>query len=334
MIRIAHIGYLFLLFALPLLVFFYARYRKKQHKEWRAFAQNSRNNLFVFGQPKRLPWSMLYVFIVLLTCGIFALSNPQINLDAQEVEIESSDVFIALDISQSMLTDDLKPNRLTRAKNLAQQIIEKLEGNRVGLILFAGEAYVFMPLSSDVSAAVSFVKAANIDMVPTQGTSLSAAIRLANQSFSEDGGAGKSIIIISDGEDHEEEIDLAINEAKDENVYIFTVAVGTDEGAYIPDSRTRSYVYDESGKPVKSIVNKSMLKEIASKSNATFYDISTEKNIDIALQRNIDQMEKQVAEVMKFAQYDSIYQYFLIPVYLLIIGQLFWPFFSYVKAKK
>ena len=256
------------------------------------------------------------------------------NRQSQEVEIESSDVFIALDISESMRTEDLKPDRLTRARNLAQRIVEELEGNRVGLILFAGEAYMFMPLTSDLSSAVGFIQAANTSMAPIQGTSLSAAIRMANSSFDKSGDAGKSIIIISDGEDHEEEIDDAIDEAKDDNIYIFTVSVGTDKGGYVPGLGRDNYIFNELGKPVKSIVNKTMLREIAEESNGVSYDLVAERNIHLALRRNIDQMEKQVTEVMKFVNYDSIFQYFLIPVFLLLLWQLFSPLVSYLKVRK
>lgn len=334
MIRLAHTPYLLCLLLIPALIFLYRYFRNRQNKEWEAFAQNSKLSSFVFGERKKLAWSAFYGFAIFLTLGIFALSNPQINRASQEVEIESSDIFIAMDISESMRTEDLKPNRLTRAKNLAQDIIEKLEGNRVGLILFAGEAYMFMPLTSELSSAISFVQAANTNMAPNQGTSLSAAIRLANSSFSENGDAGKSIIIISDGEDHEEEINQAINEAKEDNVYIFTVAVGTNKGGFIPGRGRDNYLFDDMGKPVKSIVNKDMLRDISRKSNAAFYDLSTERNIDQALQNNINQMEKQVTEVMKFSNFDSIFQYFLLPAILLLLWQFFSPLVSYFKTKK
>lgn len=334
MIRLANISFLFCLIVIPLVVFLYYRFKAKQVKEWRAFAQNSRQSNFLYGKRKKLGWASLYGFCLILICGIFALTNPQINRQSTEVEIESSDVFIALDISESMRTEDLKPNRLTRARNLAQRIVEQLEGNRVGLILFAGDAYMFMPLTSDLRAAVGFIQAANTSMAPIQGTSLSAAIRMANNSFDESGDAGKSIIIISDGEDHEEDIDKAIDEAKEENVYIFTVSVGTNKGGYVPGLGRDNYLFDDLGKPVKSVVNKVMLKEIAEKSNGVSYDLVSERNIELALKRNIDQMEKQVTEVMKFASYDSIFQYFLIPVFLLLLWQLFSPLISYFKVRK
>ena len=333
MIRLAHISFLLCLVLVPILVFLYRYFRNKQEKEWGAFAQNSRSSSFLYGKRKGLSWAALYIFVVIMVGGIFALVDPQINRSSQEVEIESSDIFIALDISESMRTADLIPSRLTRAKNLAQRIIEQLEGNRIGLILFAGEAYMFMPLTDDISSAISFVQAANTNMAPTQGTSLSAAINLANKSFEQDNDAGKSIVIISDGEDHEEEIGDAISTAKENNVFIFTVAVGTDQGGFVPGIGQDNYLFDEMGKPVKSIVNKPMLRDIAEKSRATFYDLSSERNIDLALKRNIGQMEKQVTEVVKFSNFDSIYQYFLFPVLLLILWQLFSPLFGYFKTK-
>lgn len=334
MFRIEHIEYLLLLVALPLLAWGFWWFMNRQKREWEAFAQNRRSESFLSGRLPQLSWSQFTVVGIVYCLAVFSLCNPQFTSEAQEVEIESSDVFVALDISYSMLGNDMKPNRLTRAKNLAQQTVEALEGNRVGLILFAGEAYMFMPLTSDISSAINFIQAANVNMAPTQGTAIAAAIDLSMQSFDADTETGKSIVIISDGEDHEQAIDDAVSRAKDENVFIFTVAVGTDAGAYLPGVGRDNYLFGEDGKPVVSRVNEAMLREIANDTGASAFNLSKERNIDQAIANNVSQMEKQVSEVARFTSYDSIFQYFLLPLLVLVLWQFLKPIWSYYRTSK
>lgn len=327
--RLEHIEYLLLLLALPLLAWAFYVYKERQEKEWGAFAQNQSSNKFLHGTLNLLNWRGFVLGSIAFAGAIFALSNPQFTSKSQEVEIESSDIFVAMDISYSMLGNDMKPNRLTRAKNLAQQIVEALEGNRVGLILFAGEAYMFMPLTDDISSAINFIQAANVNMAPTQGTAIAAAIDLSMKSFDTENETGKSIVIISDGEDHEEAIDEAVGRAKDENVFIFTVAIGTEAGAYLPGIGRDNYLFDENGKPVVSRVNEKMLQDIAEQTGASSFNLSRERNIDQAIANNVSQMEKQVSEVARFTSYDSIFQYFLLPLLFLVLWQFLKPFWSY-----
>ena len=346
MFRLEHSAFLFLLLLIPAAIGLFYYFKKKQRAEWELLNQANNNTKdsditenkklkkFTYGSLPLLNWKSLVLWLIIGVLGIFTLANPQFNSDNKEVEIESTDVFLALDISHSMLANDLKPNRLTRAKNLGQQIIEGLEGNRVGLILFAGEAYMFMPLTSDISSAISFIQSANINMAPTQGTAIAASIDLAMNSFDPENETAKSIIIISDGEDHEQEIDDATERAKDENVYIFTVAIGTDQGSYLPGLGRDNYLFDDNGKPVRSVVNEAMLGQIAETTGASTFNLSKEKNIDEAIAKNISQMEKQVGSVAKFSSLDSYFQYLLFPVILLVLWQLLGGYFSSFITRK
>lgn len=330
MFRLEHSVYLFFWLLIPIIVVVFYYFKNRQKKEWNQLEKADR---FSFGDIPFLNWKSIIWWLAIGFLGIFTLSNPQFNASSQEVEIESTDVFIALDISHSMLANDLKPNRLTRAKNLTQQIAESLEGNRVGLILFAGEAYMFMPLTSDISSAISFIQSANTNMAPSQGTAIAASIDLAMKSFDPENESAKSIIIISDGEDHEQEIEEAAERAKDENVYIFTVAVGTDQGTYLPGLGRDNYLFDSQGKPVKSIVNEAMLKQIADITGASTFNLSKERNINEAIANNIGLMEKEVSSVARFTSMDSYFQYFLAPIILLMLWQLLRVFFSSLSTK-
>lgn len=334
MFRFEHIEYLFLLLLIPVLAIVFNWFKNKQAKEWEAFAKNKQFKKFTYGMREEFRWNWFIIFALCLILAIVGLANPQYSTKSGEAEIETSDIFIAMDISHSMLANDLRPNRLTRAKNLAQKIIESLEGNRIGLILFAGEAYMFMPLTDDVSSAISFVQSANTNMAPTQGTAIAAAIDLAMNSFDPESETGKAIVLLSDGEDHEKSIDEAVAKAADEDVYVFTIAIGTDAGAYLPGIGRDNYLFDEMGKPVKSVVNTKMLEDIAKETKASFFNISKEKNIDIAIANNVGQMEKQVEEVARFKTYDSYYQYLLLPLILWALWQLLKPVLSYYLTSK
>lgn len=330
MFRFEHIEFLFSLLLVPAIGGIVYLFFKKQKQQWDKINTEENRHKFIIG--KVHTWNPLFIGITLATIALLgiALGNPQYSIEDDTVSIESSDVFIALDISKSMDATDIKPTRLERAKILASDILRKLEGNRVGIILFAGEAYMHMPLTSDVSSAMSFLETANTGLAPTQGTAIGASIRMALKSFDEEVETGKAIIMLSDGEDHEAEIDDAIDDAEDQNVRVFTVAVGTERGAYIPDNGD-SYVFNEQGKPVKSQVNESMLKEIASATNGIYYNIDRETNIEDAIMKNVEELEKVATQEASVKNFKSYFQWLVFPAILLLVGRFV---FLFVKNKK
>jgi Ca-activated chloride channel family protein len=273
-----------------------------------------------------------FVFMALalmLICVGWA--NPQWGSKKEKVQTKSVDVFIALDISNSMLAEDVRPSRLGQAQKFGEDLVKGLKGERIGLILFAGNAYLQMPLTTDYAAAAMFVKSANTGLAPTQGTAIADVIELAENSFSEDNKQHKALVIITDGENHDDKALVKAAAASDDGMLIFTVGVGSAEGAPIPFSfngRT-AFKQDENGQQVISKMNPDMLRELATNGNGTYFNLQENSaKVITELRKRIDKIEKRDIEQRSFTEYNSYFQYFIAIAVLLLLVDLF---FSYRK---
>ena len=262
--------------------------------------------------PLRQRWKMALTLLSLFFL-IGALANPQWGAKKEKVKAQSSDVFIALDISQSMMAEDISPNRLERAKRLTQNLVKSLKGNRLGIILFAGNAYLQMPLSSDASAAQMFISSANTNQATTQGTAISEAVDLALKAYDEGEAVQRALIVITDGENHDDEALEKVNEANEMGLNIFTIGVGTEEGAFIPVKSVsgNQYKRDDQGELVKSSLNPQLVRDLASAGNGKHYFIQDGNQILSDIKRQIDRLEKQEVEQRSFTDYESYFQYLL-----------------------
>jgi len=284
-----------------------------------------------FSQSKPiLKFAFMAVALLLICVG---WANPQWGSKKEKVQSKSVDVFIALDISNSMLAEDVRPSRLGQAQRFGQDLVTGLRGERIGLILFAGNAYLQMPLTSDYAAAAMFIRSANTNLAPTQGTAISEVINMAQKSFSEDNKHHKALVIITDGENHDDTALIKAEEASDDGMLIFTVGVGSAEGARIPFNFNgrRAYKQDQNGQEVISQMNPEMLTELANKGNGAYLNLDEdpEKVIE-ELRKRIDKIEKRDIEQRSFTEYNSYFQYFLgFAIFLLLIDL----FFSYGKNK-
>jgi len=273
---------------------------------------------------------ILLLFSMSLLCVAYA--NPQWGTKKEKVKRKSSDVFIALDVSESMLAQDLPPSRLDRAKQFTQKLIRELKGERIGTIIFAGNAYMQMPLTADYSSAAMFVKSASTRMVPTQGTAIGDAIRLATQSYDESGKFHKALIIITDGENHDQD---ALDQAKiaaEQGVLIFTVGVGTSAGSPIPtfENGQSQYKKDKQGNTVVSKLNENMLSSLAAAGSGKYYNITNGEKVIDALQKYIETLEKQEFEQRTFSEYESYFQWFLALALLFLLIEFL---LSYQKSE-
>lgn len=264
---------------------------------------------------------------------IIAWANPQFGTKIQKVERKSADVFVALDISRSMWTQDVAPSRMQRASKFTQRLIQSLAGERIGLILFAGNAYMQMPLTTDYSAAILFAQSANPSLAPSQGTAIGEAITLAERSFDPRNRNYKALIIISDGENHEgDAVDLA-KEARSNGLLIYTIGVGTTEGSLIPTTVNgySDYLRDESGNPVRSQLNEDMLREISDAGGGSYFNIAADEDAILqAIRIGIDKLEKQEMEQRVFEEYNSWFQ---IPLAIALILLVIEFFVSYKRSK-
>jgi Ca-activated chloride channel family protein len=243
----------------------------------------------------------------------------------EQVNRQGIDVMIALDVSKSMLAQDVQPDRLQRARLLVTRLIDRLQNDRVGLVLFAGRAYLQMPLTSDHSAAKMYVNTASTQSVPTQGTVIAEALTTCNNAFDEKQKKYKAVILITDGEDHDENAMEIAGKMVEEGVVIHTVGVGSTSGSQIIDPDTKELKRAEDGTPVVSRLNEKELINLASKGNGT-YQVLVET--DAAVKKILEQintMEKRSVTDKSLIQYRSFFQWFLALALILLIAELVVP---------
>jgi Ca-activated chloride channel family protein len=329
MFRFEHPEYLYALAAIPLLVFFFFLTRMFRRQSIRRFGDSELVQQLMpdFSDFRQ---SLKFVLLLLgLTFLIVGWSNPQWGTKKERVKRRSVDVFIALDISQSMLAQDITPSRLERAKRFTQNLIEGLRGERIGSIIFAGNAYIQTPLTTDYAYATLLSRSANPDQAPTQGTAIADAIDLAEQSFEEENKNHKALVIITDGENHDEEALQRAGEARDNGLLIFTVGVGTAEGSFIPIrvGGREDYKRDRNGQPVRTSLNEDLLRELAQTGGGAYFNLdSGSKAVVNALQERIDGIEKREFEQRVFNEYESYFQYFIALALLFFLLEFLLPY--------
>lgn len=314
MFRFEHPEYLYGLIlagVLPLLFYVGLRHRGKVLQRFGSLVLT--NRLFTGYSPNRQLWKMgLWTLGVILL--VLALANPQIGSKRELVKSEGIDVFIAMDLSQSMLADDLAPSRLSRAQRFGEALTQGLRGNKTGLIFFAGNAYLQVPLTMDYAAVGLFMQSGHPAQLPNQGTNIAEALELANRSFSQKDKTSKAIVLISDGENHEENAVEAVRKLRKSGAYVFTVGVGTSEGSLIPvNTEGRlDYKRDASGAPVRTVFDEKLLRQLASEGKGAYYNLAdgSEQALEFVLSR-LDQLEKREMEQRVFSSFESYYQVFV-----------------------
>lgn len=298
---------------------------KKQKSQRDTFAKADLYEKLI--QNKTYPFKKSLTFGVALIFLILAWINPQYGMKKEKQKVEKSDIMIALDISNSMNATDISPSRMEKAKRLISEIIRARKGDQLGLILFAGGAYLQMPLTSDYAAAELFAKTANPGMAGTQGTAISEAISLAMRSVKDD--HQRALIVLSDGEDHDDDAVSQAEKAADADWNIFTVGVGTPEGALIPviNEGREEYKMDDEGNPVKSAINEGLLTQIASEGKGQYYRLDDNiEDIIADLNTQLEKMSKRAIEIKSFTEYRSFYQYFLAVALTLLMVYFFHDF--------
>lgn len=256
----------------------------------------------------------IILFLLGFSSLITALCNLQTGSKLKEVKREGADVIVCLDVSNSMLAQDLSPNRLIRAKYALEKMIDMLEGDRLGLVIFAGEAYVQLPITTDYNAAKMFLQSIGPGMVPVQGTNLEDAIRKAAESFSSDEGKNRAIILITDGENHESAAIEAAEEVGKKGVMINTIGIGSENGVPIPlieNGTVKGYRKDKEGQTVVTKLNSDLLKTIASKANGVFVK-ATQADLGLnAVLDKIGELDKAQMESKMYTDYEDQFQWFL-----------------------
>ena len=315
MVQLDEKTYFYLLSVIPVMVVLFVAVQIWKKRMQRRFADLAILKRLTPDKSQFKSTLKLIVFLLGISALIVGLVNPKIGTVLETVKREGVDVVFAIDVSKSMLAEDIAPNRLEKAKRLVSEIINHLASDRVGIIAYAGQAYPQLPITTDYGAAKMFLQGMNTDMLSSQGTAINEAIELATIYYDDEEQTNRVLFITSDGEDHSEgSVKNAIEKAAEEGIRIFTIGVGKAKGVPIPIKRNgvvESLKKDVHGEVVITKLNKSILKEIADEGGGEYIDgLNTEEAVDY-IKEQLNQMDKKEFETKQFTKYKDQFQWFL-----------------------
>lgn len=316
--------YLFLFIAVAILVVLFIADLLWKKKKQAAFATPKAMSLLAPNQSIHKTIIKAVIYLLALTCIIIGLVNPKIGTKVVTVKRQGVDIVFTLDVSKSMLAQDMAPDRLSKMKQLVSQIINNLGPDRIGIVGYAGSAFPMLPITTDHYAAKMYLQSMNTDMVSSQGTAFEDAIVVASNYY-DNPNTSKVMILISDGEDHGQDMQKAIAIAKEKGIKIITIGVGTEKGGPIPikDARGTSYKRDWDDQIVITKLNPSTLEQIANSTGGTYYyGANTQEVVDL-IKKDLAQIEKSDFESQQIAEFQSQYQWFLALAFLLIFVDIF-----------
>lgn len=322
MFRFEEPAYLYLLLILPLLVVFYlySNYRR-------------RKAIHVFGDPELMMQLMPDVskyrpdvkfWLLAAAIGLFALllARPQFGSKLETVKRQGVEVMIALDISNSMLAQDVQPSRLEKAKRLVAQLVDKMQNDKVGMIVFAGDAFTQLPITSDYISAKMFLESIDPSLISKQGTAIAAAINLATKSFTPQEGVGRAVIVITDGENHEGGVEEAAKAAVEKGIQVNVLGVGMPDGAPIPVPGTNDYRRDREGNVIVTRLNEAMCQEIAKVGNGIYVRVDNTNNAQKAINQEINKMSKAEVETQVYTEFNEQFQAVAWIILLLLLAEM------------
>lgn len=315
--------YLLLIIPVILLLFITALYLQK--KSMRSFAELHLFKILMPLQSTTRPWLKIILILFSFASLVIALANPQTGSRMEEVKREGIDLFLALDVSNSMMAEDILPNRLERSKQAINRLVDKLTGDRVGIIVFAGKAYIQLPLTTDYAAARLFLSTINTNIVSSQGTAIGDAIQLAVNSFDKTE-RNKAIIIISDGEDHEADAVTSAQEANKLGIKVYTIGMGLEDGSPIPIYNTygkqTGFRKDNSNNTIVTKLNESLLQQIAAAGEGAYVRANNTRSGLETIFNEINKIAKSEIEAKVYTDYENRFQIFIGIAILLLLLEL------------
>ncbi|TDO00067.1 vWA domain-containing protein [Sunxiuqinia elliptica] len=321
MFRFAHIEYLYALGVIPVFIILFWITRRRRRKALERFGQTEVISQLMPNVSKSRPVVKFIIWLFALASLIIATARPQFGSKLKTVKREGVELVIALDVSNSMMAEDIQPNRLERAKRAISRLVDNLNDDKIGLIVFAGDAYTQLPITTDYPSAKLFLNAVNTDIVPRQGTAIGAAIELASVSFSPQFEGNKAIVIITDGENHEDDAIGAATSAAQNGIIVHTIGMGLPQGGPIPVVRNgqRDYRKDKEGNVVVTKLNEEMLQQIAAAGNGIYVRANNAQVGLNTLFNEIDKMEKSEMESLVYSDYEDQFQWFIAFAIFLIL---------------
>ena len=313
MFRFAHINYLYALAIIPVLVILFGITRRNRRKALERFGQKETINLLMPNVSKSRPVFKFIIWLFVISSVIIAIARPQFGSKLKTVKREGVELIIGLDVSNSMMAEDIQPNRLERAKRAISRLVDNLNDDKIGLIVFAGDAYTQLPITTDYPSAKLFLNAVNTEIVPRQGTAIGAAIDLATSSFSPQFEGNKAIIIITDGENHEDDAIIAAKAAAEKGIIVHTIGMGLPQGGPIPiyQNGQKDYRKDKEGNVVVTKLNEEMLQQIAAAGTGIYVRANNAQVGLNTLFNEIDKMEEAEMESLVYSDYEDQFQWFI-----------------------
>jgi len=323
MFRFAEPEYLFLLLVIPVLTLIFVFYRIQKQR-----------NIKKFGDPELLkdlmpnvsvvrPTVKFVIQMVALALLVIVLARPQFGTKTEEVKRQGIEVMIALDISNSMMAQDVLPNRLEKSKRILSQLIDNMNNDKIGLVVFAGDAFTQLPITVDYVSAKMFLNSISPKLIARQGTAIGSAIDLAIKSFPAKSNASKAIILITDGENHEDNAVEAARLARDKDIVVHVIGMGRPEGAPIPIDGTMSFWKDRQDNVVVSKLNEEMCNEIARAGRGVYVRADNTNTALRTIARELDQLTKTDISSTSFSSFNEQFQSFAIIALILLLMDIF-----------
>ena len=318
MLRFEDPIYLWMLLIIPILVLVrFIVWQKRKHN-LRKFGDPSLLKEMMPDVSKYRPTIKFCLLLSAITILIFMIARPQVGSKISHEKREGIEVLIALDISNSMLAQDVIPSRLEKSKLLIEDLVDHFTNDKVGLVVFAGDAFVQLPITNDYVSAKMFLQNINPSLITTQGTDLARAISLSQSCFTQREHIGRAIIVITDGEDHEGGALEAAREAYKKGINVFILGVGTSKGAPIPDGNG-GYLKDNSGQTILSALNEQMCKQVAKAGNGVYIHVDNTSDAQEKLNKELSKLQSGISDTVVYSEYNEQFQFFGIILLLLLI---------------
>lgn len=322
MFRFSHPEYLYILFLIPIIIglFWFATILQK--RAINRFGNIETLKQLMPGASFKRGWLKIIILSTAIFLIILGLAGPQFGSKLTEVKRKGIEMIIALDVSNSMMAEDIQPNRLERAKQAISRLVDKLSDDRLGLIVFAGDAYVQLPITNDYISAKMFLSSINPGIVPKQGTAIGSAINLAASSFSPQSETSKVIVVISDGENHEDDPVEAAKKANEQGIYVYAIGIGSPQGSPIPapsQDGQASFLKDKDGNVVVSKLDEETLSKVAVAGNGKYIRATNTQLGLLPLFDEINKMQKTEMKEKIYSEYDDQFQYLFATALILLL---------------
>lgn len=318
--------YFILLAAIPLLILVFLLLMLWKNRSQKSFAHKEALKRLSPSKSRFKSILKLSIICLALFLLVIALVNPRIGTKTEEIKREGVDVVFAIDVSKSMLAEDIAPNRLEKSKQIVNQLLNKLGGDRVGIIGYAGSAFPQLPITTDYNAARMFLSAMNTDMVSSQGTAIAEAIELSKTYFNQENPTSKVLVIISDGEDHQGNATTISTEASNQGIKIISIAVGKTSGGPIPIKRNgilQEYMRDSNGERVITRMEEDVLREVATKTEGLFLYGDITSDVVEEVSKFLNTLDKEAFDSIQFSEFKNQFQWFLGAALLLLFIDIF-----------